>query len=82
VLETVPRDDLWLAQTPQGFRRDAGRAAFARARAEHWECSDDAQVLERAGIRVAIVPGDARNVKITTPEDLALVEAMMTSSGF
>ncbi len=77
VVETVAREELWLAQTPQGFRREAGRAAFARARAEGWTCSDDAQVLERAGIRVAIVPGDARNLKITTPDDMKLVEALL-----
>lgn len=74
---TVPRDGLWLAQTPQGFDLAIGRAAFARAAAEGWACSDDAQVLERAGHRVALVRGDARNLKITTPDDLALAEALL-----
>jgi 2-C-methyl-D-erythritol 4-phosphate cytidylyltransferase len=75
--QTVPRDDLWLAQTPQGFLRGPGLAAFARAAAERWICSDDVQVLERAGQRVAVVPGDARNFKITTPDDWAIAEALV-----
>jgi 2-C-methyl-D-erythritol 4-phosphate cytidylyltransferase len=74
---TVPRDDLWLAQTPQGLRRTEALAAFARAAAEAWMCSDDVQVMERAGHRVALVPGDARNLKLTTPDDWAVAEALI-----
>ncbi len=74
---TVPRDDLWLAQTPQGMHRAEALAAFARASAEGWACSDDAQVMERAGHRVALVPGDARNLKLTTPDDWAVAEALI-----
>ncbi len=76
---TVPRHDLWLAQTPQGMRRAAALAAFARAEVEDWDCSDDAQVMERAGHRVALVAGDACNRKITTPDDLALAQAMLAA---
>ena len=75
--ETVSRDGLWLAQTPQGLRRAEALVAFARAAQEGWAVSDDAQVLERAGHRVALVRGDARNLKITTPDDLILAEAML-----
>jgi 2-C-methyl-D-erythritol 4-phosphate cytidylyltransferase len=74
---TVPRDDLWLAQTPQGLRRAEALVAFARAEAERWSCSDDVQVMERAGHRVALVPGDARNLKLTTPDDWAVAEALI-----
>jgi 2-C-methyl-D-erythritol 4-phosphate cytidylyltransferase len=81
VQATVPRAGLWLAQTPQGFRREAGARAFARAAAEGWDCTDDAEVLERAGIRVALVPGDARNLKITEPSDLALAAALLAVAG-
>jgi 2-C-methyl-D-erythritol 4-phosphate cytidylyltransferase len=77
VARTVPRDGLWLAQTPQGFHHAVGLAAFARARAEGWNCTDDAEVLERAGHQVALVPGDPRNLKITEPGDLALAEAIL-----
>jgi 2-C-methyl-D-erythritol 4-phosphate cytidylyltransferase len=74
---TVPRDDLWLAQTPQGLRRSEAIAAFTRAASEHWSCSDDVQVMERAGHRVALVMGDARNLKLTTPDDWAVAEALI-----
>lgn len=74
---TVARDDLWLAQTPQGLRRAEALAAFKRAVVEGWLCSDDAQVMERAGHRVALIMGDARNLKLTTPDDWAVAEALM-----
>lgn len=74
---TVPRDDLWLAQTPQGLRRAEALAAFARAAEERWSCSDDVQVMEHTGHRVALVMGDARNLKLTTPDDWAVAEALL-----
>jgi len=80
VAETVPRELLWLAQTPQGFQRAAGLCAFARAAAEGWECSDDAQLLERAGYPVELVMGDACNLKITTRDDWTLAEALLRSA--
>jgi 2-C-methyl-D-erythritol 4-phosphate cytidylyltransferase len=78
---TVPRDGLWLAQTPQGVRRLPALAAFARAAAEGWRCSDDAEVMERSGHAVALVMGDARNFKLTTPDDLAVAEALLDRDG-
>lgn len=81
VAATVPRQDLWLAQTPQGMQRTAALAAFARARSEGWQCSDDAQIMERAGFTVALVAGDVRNRKITTPDDLAVAEAILADGG-
>lgn len=71
VIETVARDGLVLAQTPQAFRREALEEAHRRAREERWEATDDAALLERAGFRVAVVAGDAGNWKVTTAEDLA-----------
>lgn len=76
VSATVPRDGLWLAQTPQGLRREFALAAFAGAESAGWTASDDVQVIERAGGSVAVVPGDRRNLKITTPDDWALAEAL------
>jgi 2-C-methyl-D-erythritol 4-phosphate cytidylyltransferase len=75
--ETLPRDDLRLAQTPQGFRTGLLRAAYARAEREGFRGTDDASVVERAGGRVVVVPGSPRNLKITTPEDLRLAEALL-----
>ncbi|MEO7190081.1 MAG: 2-C-methyl-D-erythritol 4-phosphate cytidylyltransferase [Vicinamibacterales bacterium] len=69
VLETVPRARVWLAQTPQGFRRDVLESAMALS-ALGIDATDEATLAERAGHAVEIVPGDERNMKITTAEDL------------
>ncbi len=69
VTETIPRDEVWLAQTPQGFTRDVLVEAVALG-ASGVEATDEATLAERAGHAVAIVPGDERNVKITTADDL------------
>ena len=77
VLETVPRQSLWLAQTPQTFRVQLIREAHARALAEGVVATDDAMLVERIGGRVKVVLGDPLNFKITTPEDLRLAEAIL-----
>ncbi len=77
VVATVRRDDLRLVQTPQGFRTDLLRAAYARAAREGVRATDDAGLVERCGGRVVVVPGSPRNIKITTPADLALAEALL-----
>ena len=74
ILETVPRTGLFRAQTPQAFRFATLLAAHRAASAE---ATDDAQLLERAGHGVMLIPGSETNVKITWPEDLARVEATM-----
>ena len=74
VSETIPRDEIWLAQTPQGFRRAVLAAAVALGE-QGMEATDEAMLAEQAGHAVAIVEGDAVNVKITTPEDLAAARA-------
>lgn len=74
---TVPRHDLVLAQTPQGFRDDLLRRAHAEAAHEEIEGTDDAMLVERLGAPVAVVPGSPINLKITTPEDLRLAEAIL-----
>jgi 2-C-methyl-D-erythritol 4-phosphate cytidylyltransferase len=79
VVETVSRAGLWRAQTPQAFRTGPLRRAHERARADGIEVTDDAMLLERIGIDIAIVPGDERNLKVTTPDDLALAEALLSA---
>lgn len=76
VERTVDRAGLWLAQTPQGFRIDALRAAHARALAEGWAVTDDAGVCERYGIPIRLVEGAPENLKITRAADLRLAEAL------
>ncbi len=77
IQETVPRDGLFRAQTPQGFR-------FAALLAAHHAgvsgATDDASLLEALGQDVAIVPGAESNIKLTWPEDLARLEAAMTTT--
>jgi len=76
VLSTLERRRLWLVQTPQVFRCDILREAHERSRRT---ATDDAALVERLGYRVQVYPGSPRNLKVTTPEDLALAEALLKS---
>lgn len=78
ILETVPRSDLWLAQTPQIFRTDVLRRAHATAPADG-AATDDAALVELLGLPVAIVRGDPRNRKVTTPDDLLWAESVLAA---
>ena len=69
IVDTIPRESVYLAQTPQGFRREVLAATVAVGRSGV-EATDEAALAERAGYRVHVVEGDAGNVKITTEEDL------------
>jgi 2-C-methyl-D-erythritol 4-phosphate cytidylyltransferase len=77
VRETVPRQNLWLAQTPQTFRVPLIRAAHARALRERVAATDDAALVEQLGGQVKVVLGDPLNFKITTPGDLRLADALL-----
>ena len=79
VTETIARAGLWQAQTPQAFRRDALIAAHRRAVDEHIVATDDADLVERSAVRIEVVEGSTANVKITTPSDLAIVEAVVVA---
>ncbi|HTI37037.1 MAG TPA: 2-C-methyl-D-erythritol 4-phosphate cytidylyltransferase [Vicinamibacterales bacterium] len=69
IVETIPRDTIYLAQTPQGFRRDVLAAAVALGRSGV-DATDEAALAERAGHSVHLIEGDPGNVKITTADDL------------
>jgi len=77
VEETVPRDRLRLVQTPQGFRAPILRQAHAEAARDGFLGTDDAALVERTGRSVRVVPGSPDNIKITTPLDLLLAEAIL-----
>jgi 2-C-methyl-D-erythritol 4-phosphate cytidylyltransferase len=77
VSETVPREGLWLAQTPQALRRTEALTAFAAADEANWQGTDDVSLMERAGHAVHLVTGDASNLKVTTPDDWDLAEAIL-----
>jgi 2-C-methyl-D-erythritol 4-phosphate cytidylyltransferase/2-C-methyl-D-erythritol 2,4-cyclodiphosphate synthase len=74
---TIARDTVYLAQTPQAFRRDILARALTEGRAI--DATDEAMLVERLGLPVHVVQGDERNVKITTPEDLE--KARLESGG-
>jgi 2-C-methyl-D-erythritol 4-phosphate cytidylyltransferase len=73
VERTIPRSGLWRAQTPQGFPRAVLERAHAAAGSD---ATDDAALVEALGIAVRLVPDSTRNLKITTPDDLALAELL------
>jgi len=77
ITATPPREELWLAQTPQAFRYGLIRSAHEAAAAEGFLGTDDASLLERQGWPLQIVAGDYRNIKITTPEDMLLAQAFL-----
>ena len=71
--ETLSRDKLWLAQTPQIFRLELLTRAYKKLTAE---ATDDASAVERLGYKVKLYRGSYRNIKVTTPADLALAEVI------
>jgi 2-C-methyl-D-erythritol 4-phosphate cytidylyltransferase len=81
ITQTLAREMLGLAQTPQAFRREALEAAHRAAALEGFEGTDDSALVERAGFRVVAVPGEASNMKITTAEDLPVAAALAASLG-
>lgn len=74
---TPPREELVAIQTPQVFEGALYRRAMALARQEERCYTDDCQLVERAGKRVRVVPGSYQNIKITTPEDLAVAATIL-----
>jgi len=81
VVETLDRDELGAAQTPQGFRVALLRRAYDRAYRDDVVLTDEAMAVERLGEPVIAVPGSARNRKLTTPEDLAWAETVLRAEG-
>ncbi|HEY2784746.1 MAG TPA: 2-C-methyl-D-erythritol 4-phosphate cytidylyltransferase [Fimbriiglobus sp.] len=79
ITETVPRDGLWQAQTPQIFRRNWLVEAYANRSNLPGPITDDAQLVEAMGHPVTVVPGVPMNFKLTTKADLALAEAILNS---
>jgi 2-C-methyl-D-erythritol 4-phosphate cytidylyltransferase/2-C-methyl-D-erythritol 2,4-cyclodiphosphate synthase len=79
IVDTIPRESVYLAQTPQGFRREVLAAAVAAGRSGA-EATDEAALAERAGFQVHVVDGDAGNVKITTADDLEAARQRIAGS--
>ncbi len=77
IVGTLPREDLWLAHTPQTFRTSLILEAHEKALADGFTGTDDASLVERLGLKVAIVPDSDYNIKITSPQDLAVAEKLL-----
>lgn len=81
VVETLPREALWRAYTPQMFRLGELREALSTALERGWLVTDEASALELAGRAPRLVEGHGDNIKITRPEDLALAEFYLRRQG-
>ena len=79
IAKTLDRTNLWLVQTPQVFQYKIISQAHRKARENGFKASDDAVLVERLGYKVKIIRGAASNIKITTPEDLRMGEAILRS---
>jgi len=75
--KTIDRTHLYRAQTPQGAKRELFVNAYALADRENFSGTDEASLLEHAGIPVAIVAGEERNIKITRPDDLSIARSIL-----
>ncbi|MFN7416340.1 MAG: 2-C-methyl-D-erythritol 4-phosphate cytidylyltransferase [Dolichospermum sp.] len=78
IKSTPERKQLWAAQTPQGFDVKLLKQCHAEGVRQGWEVTDDAALFEKCGIEVRIVPGEETNLKITTPQDLAIAEFILS----
>ena len=77
VVTTLQRETIWLAQTPQAFRVDLLRRAYQKAASDRIVLTDDAALVERIGVAVHLVRGSSENIKVTTPSDLVVAEAIL-----
>jgi 2-C-methyl-D-erythritol 4-phosphate cytidylyltransferase/2-C-methyl-D-erythritol 2,4-cyclodiphosphate synthase len=81
VARTIARESIYLAQTPQAFTREVLEDAIARGRASIGAATDEASLAEGAGHSVCLVDGESTNIKITTPHDLRVSEALLDEAG-
>ena len=79
VAKTLDRSTLWAVQTPQVFERKLLERAHRQGMGDGFVATDDAALVEKLGHRVRIVMGSPRNLKVTTPEDLVIAEALLRS---
>lgn len=77
IAETLPREEMWLAQTPQIFKTEVYRCAAYVCREEGFEATDDNSLAEHVGFEVSLVECSRENIKITTETDLVIAEAIL-----
>ena len=78
-ISTVDRNNLFVSQTPQAFDTEVLKAAHLKARREDVEVTDDAELIEMYGGKIAAVPGHRRNIKVTFSEDFEVAERLLQS---
>ena len=76
-METLDRQHLWRAQTPQAFRRQILQEALEHAERRHIVGTDEASLVECLSRPVQVIPGSSWNLKITSPDDLVLAELLL-----
>lgn len=82
IIQSTPdRQQLWAAQTPQGFNVQLLKQCHAQGVRQGWEVTDDAALFEKCGLEVHIVQGEETNLKVTTPQDLAIAEFILSQRG-
>lgn len=81
IKKNVPRDNMWVAQTPQVYKTDLLLEAYAKAKQDKFLGTDSAGLIERIGHDVILVESPKSNIKLTTPDDLVLAEVYLKSQG-
>jgi 2-C-methyl-D-erythritol 4-phosphate cytidylyltransferase len=74
---TPDRSNLWAAQTPQGFAVPLLKRCHEQGKQRGWQVTDDAALFEKCNLPVHVVPGEETNLKVTTPEDLAIADLVL-----
>ena len=80
IVVTRKRENIWHAQTPQAFKQEVLKKAYDKAGADGFYGTDDASLLERLGVNVKMVQGSYENIKITTPGDLLIAQALLNKN--
>jgi 2-C-methyl-D-erythritol 4-phosphate cytidylyltransferase len=80
VEKTIDRERVWLAQTPQVFSTELLINAYSKAESDGFKATDESSLVENYGEAVSLVPGSSSNIKITTKDDLQLVDQMFSTS--
>ena len=78
IIDSPPRENLWCAQTPQGFPVAKLKEAHSKAISNGWTVTDDASLFERLGFPVKIFNAGPSNIKVTTPFDLVIAESVLS----
>ncbi|HAW50315.1 TPA: 2-C-methyl-D-erythritol 4-phosphate cytidylyltransferase [bacterium] len=77
VEKTLPREDIWFIQTPQGFKKDVFISAYKKAYEDGFYGTDCASLVERTGCKIKVIPGDEKNIKITTKFDFEIAKMIV-----